>query len=109
MAKKYLVTYNSRDAVFIVHRQEHGLPAMHFRMHKSGLHVYYPKKGKEFIFIETVAGNMEGFSKREIKRAYDAAKLYVRLIYPSEKDFNWIVMSNSIKNCTVTPRDVEVA
>ena len=26
--------------------KEHGLDDMHFRMHKSGLHVYYPKKGQ---------------------------------------------------------------
>ena len=61
------------------------------------------------MFLETVAQNIEGFSKREVKRAYAAAKLYIRLVYPNQKDFDWIIMSESIKNCDVTPRDVEIA
>lgn len=109
VAKKYKVTYDSNDAMFVVHQKDHGLPDMHFKMHKLGLHVFHPNPNKEFTLVETVAGNMEGFTKREVKRAYEAAKRHIRLVYPSMKDFNWIVMNGTIKYCSVTPRDVEVA
>ena len=85
VARQCRVTYDSRDGMFIVHRRHKGLPNMHFKMHKSGLHVYQPKQDEQFVFIQTVTKNMEGFSKREVKRAYKAAKLYIRLVYPSEK------------------------
>ena len=48
VGKKYRVTYDSRDATFVVHRSKHGLPDMHFKMHKSGLHVYHPKGEGKF-------------------------------------------------------------
>ena len=87
--KQYHVTYDSyNDQGFVVHRQEHGLPDMHFTEHESGLHIYYPyEEGKVFV-LETVAGNMEGFTKKEIKQAKAARRLYNNLKFPSEADFN---------------------
>ena len=87
--------------MFIVHREAEGKPNMEFRMHKSGLH-YYDPRNKHFTFINTVSGNKEGYTQRQVKGAEVARTLYAKLCYPSWKYFKWVIRSNQIKYCTVT-------
>jgi len=63
IVKQYRVTYDSDDLTFVVHREKHHKPNMEFKMHESGLHVYEPQKSDDYIFVNTVTGNKEGFSK----------------------------------------------
>ena len=109
LIKQYHVTYDSNDLSFVVHRESENKPDMEFIMHESGLHYYDPRKRKEFIFINTVSGNKEGFTKRQIKGAEAARALFATLSYPPMKDFKWVIRSNQIKDCPVTVEDVEVA
>jgi hypothetical protein len=41
---QYRVTYDSDDLMFIVHPETESKPKMEFKMHKSGLHYYDPRK-----------------------------------------------------------------
>ena len=66
--KKYHVTYGSLYEMFIFHREEHGKNDMYFRMHESVLH-YYDPEGEYFVFFNTVTGEKESYSKRQIKAA----------------------------------------
>jgi hypothetical protein len=79
--KQYRVTYDSNVQMFVVHREPEK-PNMEFRMHESGLH-YYDPRNDEFTFVNTVSGNKEGFTKRQIKGAEVARTLYATLSYPS--------------------------
>ena len=106
--KQYRVTYDSDDQMFVVHRESESKPNMEFRMHESGLH-YYDPRNEAFIFVNTVSGNKEGFTQRQIKGAEVARTLYATLSYPSWKDFKWVIRSNQIKDCPVTVQDVDVA
>jgi uncharacterized protein YodC (DUF2158 family) len=106
--KQYRVTYDSDDQMFVVHRESANKPNMEFRMHESGLHYYDPRK-KEFTFVNTVSGNKEGFTQRQIKGTELARTLYATLSYPSWKDYKWMIQSNQIKDCPVTVQDVDVA
>ena len=108
LIKQYRVTYDSDDLSFVVHREEAGLPNMHFIMHPSGLH-YYDPRNNDFAFVSTVSGNKDGFSRRQIKDAEVARTLYSALSYPSWNDFKWVIRSNQIKNCPVTVQDVHNA
>ena len=63
----------------------------------------------DFAFINTVAENKEGFTKREIKNAELARNLCATLIHPSVKDFEWAIQSNQIKNCPVATQDADNA
>jgi hypothetical protein len=94
--------------MFVVHWESENKPNMELRMHESGLH-YYDPRNEEFTFINTVSGNKEGFTKRQIKGAEVARTLYATLSYPSWKDFKWVIRSNQIKDCPVTVQDVDVA
>jgi hypothetical protein len=101
LIKQYRVTYDSRDEMFVVHRQTANLPNMEFKMHPSGLH-YYEPTNKDFTFVNTVDDNKKAFSKRQLKGAELARNLYATLRYPSVKDFKWVIQSNQIKDCPVT-------
>jgi hypothetical protein len=42
---------------------------MEFKMHKSGLHYYDPRKVHHMTFVNTVSENKTGFTKWQIKCA----------------------------------------
>jgi hypothetical protein len=66
---QYRVTYDSDDLMFVVHRESESKPNMEFKMHKSGLHYYDPRKEHHMTFINTVSESKTGFTKRQIKCA----------------------------------------
>jgi len=108
--KQYRVTYDSDDSYFVVHREDCGLPNIIFREHESGLHYYDPTdQHGNFAFVETVRANKALFTKRQIKDAQRARRLYKCLSHPSIQDFKWLLQSNSIKDCPVTLKDAEIA
>jgi hypothetical protein len=41
---QYCITYDSDDLMFVVHRESESKPNMEFKMHKSGLYYYDPRK-----------------------------------------------------------------
>ncbi len=106
--KSYCVAYDSYKKAFIVWREEKQLPNMVFKMHRSGLHFYDPKRA-EFAFVVTVSDNMKMFSKRQIVGAEKARYLQAGLSFPSDSDMKWILKSNQISECPVTAEDAAVA
>ena len=101
--------------MFVIHRESANPPNIQFRMHESGLHCFDPEDedftfvNADFAFINTVAENKEGFTKREIKNAELARNPHATLICPSVKDFEWAIQSNQIKNCPVPTQDADDA
>ena len=81
---------------------------MQLIMHESRLHYFNPRD-KEFTFVNTVSEKKEGFTAIKIKGTDAARALYDTLIYPSAKDYRWLICSNQIKNCPVIVQDIEVA
>ena len=66
MISRSFVTYDSNSQTFIVHREASALPDMEFRMHKSGLHVFYPEDINNMVLMNTVEENMKAFTKRDV-------------------------------------------
>ena len=93
----------------MVHGSAHGLPDLLFEMHPCGLHVYYPKKIREFGFVQRVEQNMKLISKRQIAGVVQARNLYDKLIYLSTADFWAIVSAGGIPGCKVTLDNAEAA
>ena len=77
-------------------------------MHKSRLK-YFDPRDEYFTFVNTVSDNKEGFTGKQIKGPESSRDIYATLIYPSEKDYKWVIRSNKIKNCPVMVQDVDVA
>ena len=76
--QQYQVTYDSEENMFIFHLEAEDKSNMEFRMHKSGLH-YYEPRNKHFSFINTVSGNKEGYTQRQIKSAEVSRTIYSKL------------------------------
>jgi hypothetical protein len=66
---QYHVTYDSDDLMYVVHQESESNPNMEFKMHKSGLYYYDPRKEHHMTFVNTVSENKTGFTKRQIKCA----------------------------------------
>jgi hypothetical protein len=94
LIEQYRVTYEIDDFMFVVRRESESKRNMEFRMHKSGLHYYDPRKEAHLTFVNTVSYNKEGFIKRQIKGADLARNLYKTLSYLSMKDFKWVIKNN---------------
>jgi hypothetical protein len=95
------VTKYSGDVMFVVHRESESKPNMEFKMQKSGLHYYDPRKEHHLTFVKTVSEKKTGFTKRQTKCAEIARNLYKTLTYPSMKDIKWVIWRNQIKDCPV--------
>ena len=68
-----------------------------------------PAQPQSQVFVPTVTGNMEGFSKREIKRAHEAKRFHGICGRPCIDEFTKIINTGAVQNCSVTVRDVAVA
>jgi hypothetical protein len=82
---------------------------MEFKMHKSELDYYDPRKEHHLTFVNTVLENKTGFTKRQIKCAEIARNMDKTLSYRSMKDSKWVIQSNQIKDYPVMIQDNDVA
>ena len=81
---------------------------MQFQMHESGLHSFNPRDGY-FTFVNTFYENKEGPAERHIKVVEDDSYIYTTIVYPSVKDYKWLICGNQIKNFPLMVQDVSVA
>ena len=105
----YRVTYDSWDGRYTVHT-EHG--PVYFTKDEHGLPYIELGEGQEsagVLFLQTVRGNYEGFTKKEVLRAREARRLQGLVGSPSEKDFKGMVSGNLIKNCPIDGVDISNA
>jgi hypothetical protein len=58
------------------------------------------------MHVQTVRGNYEGYTKREIKQATETHKAQAMVGNPSKKDFKGMVSSHLITNCPITHTNV---
>ncbi len=62
--------------------------------------------GVEVLHVQTVHGNYEGHTKRDVLQAKEAQRAQAMIGNPSEGDFKGMVSGNLIKNCPVTMTDI---
>ena len=80
---------------------------MYFPCYSNGLYIHECGTNG-FSFIETVAGNKQGYSKRQINDAERVGELIKAIGNPSENDLKTLIRNNAITNCPVTIQDVEI-
>ena len=103
-----------RELAFLVHLPE-GEP-MRFTEHDStGLYVYNPDHNevripvKAYSYLQTISGNREMFSRRELEAADAARALHRQLGRPSPSRFHKYLTDNLIRNCPITVADAKRA
>jgi hypothetical protein len=61
------------------------------------------------LFVQTVRGNMEGYTQREVEDAHAACEAQAMLGHPTDRDFLGMIRSGMILKCPVTPSAVQNA
>jgi len=61
----------------------------------------------DLSFVQTVRGNMERFTKREVEEARKAREARAMLGHPTDRDFLGMVHGGMISNCPVTANAVK--
>ncbi len=58
---------------------------------------------RAMLFIQTIRGNMEGYTQREVEEACAAREAQAMLGHSSDRDFLGMVRSGMVTNCPVSP------
>jgi hypothetical protein len=58
------------------------------------------------ILVQTVRGNYEGCTRREVLQAKEAHCAQAMLGNSSKKDYRGMVSNNLIANCPISPSDI---
>jgi hypothetical protein len=61
---------------------------------------------EEYMLVNTVCANFEGYTRHNIEKAYKAGKLQGMIGSPTERDFTGMVCEKLIANCPVTLQDI---
>jgi hypothetical protein len=126
------VTYDSRrnDGCFVIHTDQgdivaknnnKGMPYLYVREVEAGVALSFvqmtigaveaervaPDKGVSFV--QTVRGNMDGYTQREVEDARAAREAQALVGHPTDRNFLGMVRSGMISNCPVTPTAVQNA
>jgi hypothetical protein len=66
-------------------------------------------KSDEYVLVNTIQGNFEGYTRHKIKNAQEARRLQGMIGNPTEEEFGGMVHEKLITNCSVTVQDVHNA
>ncbi len=61
------------------------------------------------MLVNTVRGNFEGYTRKEIKRAREARQIQGMIANPTEREFSAMVREKLLASCPVTVQDVSNA
>ena len=103
--KGYRVEYDSDKGQYTVSGKK---GKIFFTKSPEGLYVMPLNVSNQGVtLVETVEGNKQGFSARQIERADIAKRLYEMIGFPSMNDYKKIVQMNGIRNCPITIDDIK--
>ncbi len=112
-----IVPLKMLEQIFPISYQSHkGMNPGHFVIHSDQGDVVVKNNGVDMpyldlrkleaevalCFVQTVQGNIEGYTAREVKEARTARVAQAMLGHPTDRDFLGMVCANMIKNCPVT-------
>jgi hypothetical protein len=125
LKKQYRITYDSWEGHYVVHtpkgevnfyKDEQGLPYIELDgpagckaamiLPQSMQQEHVANTGVEVMHVQTVRGNYEGHTKRDVLQAKEAqhAQAMIRNLWGG--DFKGMVSRNLIKNCPVTTTNI---
>ena len=97
--EQYRITYDSdKGGVFEVHIP--GKSSLYFPCYNNGLHIL-ECSNEGFSFVETIAENKKGYSKRQIHNADRVGAFIETIGNPSERDLRTLVRSGAILNLSL--------
>ena len=122
LEQSYRIMYDSWDGYYVVHtpkgevrfhKDEQGLPYINLGESNSEAAMMLLQReikerketmDSEMTYIQTVRGNYEGYTKREVTQAKEARRAQAMMGNPSEKDYKRMISNNLIANCPITSK-----
>jgi hypothetical protein len=111
LEKIWPVSYDSRHngGCFVIHTDRGNIIVKNNSKGMPNLDIRDVEAEVTLSFIQTVRGNMEGYTQREVEDARAAHEAQAMLGHPTNRDFLGMVYSGMILNCPVTPSAVQNA
>jgi hypothetical protein len=123
--KKYHITYDSWEGHYVMHmlkgevnfhKDEQGFPYIKLDgptrckaavMLLQSMQQEHPVcTGVEVLHVQTVRGNYEGHTKRDVLQAKESRRAQAMIGDPSKGDFEGMVSGKLIKNCPITTTNI---
>ena len=98
----------TKDGDVVLKNNYKGLPYLDLREFEAKVVLFFAPEAA-LSFVQTVRGNMEGFTKREVKEARNAREAQAMLGHPTDRNFLGMVHGGIISNCPVTANTVNNA
>ncbi len=95
----------TKDGDVVLKNNGKGMPYLDLRELKAKAVLSFAPKAA-LSLVQTVQGNMEGFTKREVEEARKACEAQAVLGHPTNRDFLGMVRGGMISNCPVTANAV---
>ncbi len=125
LEKQFCITYDSWEGHYVVHtpkgevifyKDEQGLPYIKLNgaagreaaimLLQSVQQEHVAETGVEVLHVQTVRGNYEGHTKKDVLQAMEARRAQAMIGNPSKGDFKEMVSGNLIKNCPLTTNNI---
>ncbi len=100
--------YCTKDGNIVLRNNNNGMPYLDLRESKAKAALSFAPKAAQ-SFMQTVQGNMEGFTRRKVEEARKARKAQVMLGHPTDPDFLGMVYGSMISNRPMTSNAVTKA
>ena len=98
----------TKDGNVVLKNNGKGMPYLKLREFEAEVVLSFAPEAV-LSFVQTVQGNMEGFTNREVEEARKARKAQAMLGHPTDRDFLGMVRGGMISNCPVTANAVKNA
>jgi hypothetical protein len=95
----------TKDRNIVLRNNNKGMPYLDLRESKANAVLSFALEAAQ-SFVQTVQGNMEGFTRRKVEEAQKARKAQAMLGHPTDRDFLGMVPGGMISNCPVTANTV---
>jgi len=98
----------TKDGNVVLKNNGKGMPYLNLREFEAKAVLSFAHEAT-LSFVQTVRGNMEGFTKREVEDAQKAREAQAMLWHPTDHDFLGMVRGGMISNCPLTVNAVKNA
>jgi hypothetical protein len=98
----------TKDGNVVLKNNGKGMPYLELREFEAEVVLSFAPEAV-LSFVQTVQGNMEGFTNREVEEARKAHKAQAMLGHPTDRDFLGMVRGGMISNCPMTANAVNNA
>jgi hypothetical protein len=96
----------TKDGDVVLKNNSKGMPYLDLREFEAEAVLSFAPKAA-LSFMQTVRGNMEGFTKREVEEVQKAREAQAMLGDPTDRDVLGMVRGNIISNCPMTANAVK--